>query len=271
MRQKTLLQATGLSPFLTICHSFNDSKSSHSSFNLAINKKKDKKKKKRARAIIYDDTPAPDETPTEAPPEEMLIPAPEPSGHSGSNPVDYEPQHYEDESLLLTTDTDEEPEIKFLVSSRHLILASGYFKAKFTGPWKEASVDPTDGLYHLEASDWDPDALLILMQVIHGRTRLVPRQVNLDMLARITVVVDYYDCHEVIEVFSSIWIDDLNKGLPTEYGRSLILWLLISLVFHKDEIFSTITKTTILKSTTPVPTLGLPISSTVIGELKILV
>ncbi|CCF37178.1 hypothetical protein CH063_08580 [Colletotrichum higginsianum] len=122
----------------------------------------------------------------------------------------------------------EAPKIKYLVSSRHLILASSYFQAKFKGPWMEASTKHADGRYHVEASDWDSDALLTLMQVIHGRHRVVPHQVTLEMLAKIAVHVDYYDCLEVTEIFSSMWIESLQDKLPIQYGRDMILWLLIS-------------------------------------------
>ncbi|KAK1990843.1 hypothetical protein LX36DRAFT_620201 [Colletotrichum falcatum] len=169
-------------------------------------------------------------------------------------------------SALLShnTNIDEEPEIKFLLSSRHLILASRYFNTKLNGAWKEATPDPTDRRYHLEASDWDPDALLVLMNVIHGRTRSVPRSIDCEMLAKIAVLVDYYDCHEVVEVFASMWVDALKNQLPSECGRDLVLWLLISYVFQQDDAFAQITKTAVVKGQGPMPTTNLPIPSIVL-------
>ncbi|OHW97587.1 hypothetical protein CSPAE12_03640 [Colletotrichum incanum] len=160
---------------------------------------------------------------------------------------------------------DDGTEIKFLLSSRHLILASPYFKAKLNGTWKEATPHPFDRRYHLEASDWDPDALLILMQVIHGRMRSVPRRVDCEMLAKIAILVDYYGCHEIIEVLSTIWIDALKDQLPSECNRDLVLWLSISHVFQQDELFSRVTKTAVLESQSPIPTMDLPIRPIIIG------
>ncbi|KAK6215114.1 hypothetical protein QIS74_08133 [Colletotrichum tabaci] len=162
----------------------------------------------------------------------------------------------------------EEPKIKYLVSSRHLILASNYFQAKFKGPWMETSTKHADGRYQVEASDWDSGALLTLMQVIHGRHRVVLRQVSLEMLAKIAVLIDYYDCLEVIEIFSSMWIESLKKSLPTQYGRDMVLWLLISHVFKQDEIFSQMTKIAVTQSKEPVLTLELPIPSIVIDLIE---
>ncbi|KAK2062937.1 hypothetical protein LY76DRAFT_535898 [Colletotrichum caudatum] len=175
----------------------------------------------------------------------------------------------EAEQALLSHDTNahREFEIKFLLSSRHLILASRYYDKKLKGTWEEATSHRADGRYHLEASDWDPDALLILMNVIHGRTKSVPRRVDCEMLAKIAVLVDYYDCHEVVEVFASVWIDALKKQLPSECSRDLVLWLLIAHVFQQDEIFANITKTAVLKGQGPVPTMDLPIPAIVVDSI----
>lgn len=39
--------------------------------------------------------------------------------------------------------------------------------------------------------DWDADALLILMHIMHGQTRRVPRSVSLELLAKIAVLPDH--------------------------------------------------------------------------------
>lgn len=87
------------------------------------------------------------------------------------------------------------------------------------------------------------------------------------MLANIAVLVDYYDCPEVIEIFSSMWIESLQDKLPIQYGRDMTLWLFISYVFQLDNIFSQMTKIAVTQSTEPVMTLELPIPSIVTGEL----
>ncbi|GKT62232.1 hypothetical protein ColTof4_02143 [Colletotrichum tofieldiae] len=217
--------------------------------------KKDKKKSHDIWPLSSVQEPAPE------PPEDIVspdIPAPE-------CPC-IEPGAGEDSPSVQNANIDDETEIKFLLSSRHLVLASRYFNAKLNGTWKEATPHPVDRRYHLEASDWDPDALLILMQVIHGRMRSVPRRIGFEMLAKIAVLVDYYDCHEVMEVISSIWIDALKGQLPSECNRDLVLWLLISHVFQQDDIFSRITKTAVLEGQGPLPTMDLPIPSIIIGE-----
>ncbi|KAK7972426.1 hypothetical protein PG988_006560 [Apiospora saccharicola] len=104
------------------------------------------------------------------------------------------------------------------------------------GPWEESKTCT------LEAFDWDADAMLILMNIIHGRTRRVSRSISLEMLAKIASLVDYYDCHEIVELYADCWISNLKHNLPKEYSRDLVLWLSISCVFSQGSLFQTLTK-----------------------------
>ncbi len=91
--------------------------------------------------------------------------------------------------------------------------------------------------------DDDPDAFEILLNIIHGLTRRVPRRVTLDMLTKLAVLVNYYQMHEVVELFSDTWINTLAKeGLPQSYSTETIRWLLISWVFHKPMEFQAVSR-----------------------------
>ncbi|KAK2774584.1 hypothetical protein CKAH01_13159 [Colletotrichum kahawae] len=120
--------------------------------------------------------------------------------------------------------------IKYLLSSRHLALASRYFESMLKWPGKEASTKSVDGLRHVDASGWDAQAFLVVMMAIHGKFRSISRSVDLEMLAKVAAIVDYYDCHESLEPFSTIWIERLSRAtpLPKTYDRDLLLWLLAS-------------------------------------------
>jgi hypothetical protein len=155
-------------------------------------------------------------------------------------------------------------EVRLRVSSRHLILASAYFRNLLTCAWKEATTS-ADGCRYIYSQDWDEEALTILMHAVHGQTRSVPRIVSLEMLAKIALLVDYYKCHEVIEVFSDMWIQKLRNQLPVHFGRDPILWVFISYVFIQDDIFEEVTRTAIEQSPGEVSSLSLPIPS-VIGK-----
>ncbi|PVH91883.1 hypothetical protein DM02DRAFT_702549, partial [Periconia macrospinosa] len=138
--------------------------------------------------------------------------------------------------------TSEDDEIHYLVSSRHLMLASPWFRRTLTRDgFIEASKDPSDGRYHVLASDWDEEALLILLNIFHVRTRQVPTTVSLEMLAKVAVLVDYYELQnaEVMERDTRDWITELRRSvkIPSTYCRDLMLWICISRVFYMSADF----------------------------------
>lgn len=158
------------------------------------------------------------------------------------------------------------PDIQLRVSSRHLILASPYFKAALNGPWKEAASISANCPHSIHADDWDPEAFLILMHIIHGRNRQVPRRVSLELLAKIAVLVDYYECHETVELFTELWLQELKTHLPVQVGRELTLWLCISWVFGNADVFASMTSIALRQSQGPLATLGLPILEGIVGK-----
>ncbi|KAK1672362.1 hypothetical protein BDP55DRAFT_673662 [Colletotrichum godetiae] len=222
--------------------------------------------------VYYEPEPEAEAHPAPEPePEAEAYPAPEPEIEAYPAPEpepegypDIEPEQEFEAHVAPELEVPERPEVKYLVSSRHLALSSRYFSAKLSGPWIEAAVKHIDGCYHMDATEWDSEALLILMRVIHGKTRSVPRHMDLEMLAKLAVLVDYYECHEVIEIYCPGWIGPLSDKLPADYGRDMVLWLLISHVFQQYDIFQQMTRVAVLKSADPVRTMELPIPSSLV-------
>lgn len=99
-----------------------------------------------------------------------------------------------------TTTPDIAPPVRMRLSSKHLTLASEYCRAAFAHDYAETKAE-SGYAYTLTAETWDHEALRVVMHVIHGQTRKVPRKVSLDMLAKIAVIVDYYKCHEAVDFF----------------------------------------------------------------------
>ncbi|KAH8658308.1 hypothetical protein BX600DRAFT_439476 [Xylariales sp. PMI_506] len=163
----------------------------------------------------------------------------------------------------MTPPQEQELEIRFQLSSKHLMLSSLYFKKMLHRHWKESIVS-TESCHFVDASEWDVEATTILMNIIHGRVRSVPRSVSLEMLAKIAVLVDYYKCHEVVELFADCWIQELRQSLPKEYGRELVLWLTVTWVFAQASLFLDLTEIAIKESKGPILTLDLPIPPVII-------
>ncbi|KAB5536112.1 hypothetical protein GE09DRAFT_341279 [Coniochaeta sp. 2T2.1] len=162
--------------------------------------------------------------------------------------------------------TESAPGVLLKVSTSHLILASDRAKRILMGPWREANAVYPDGLRHWDIEGClDSKALTIVMDIIHGRTRQVPRSLELDMLAKVAVVVDDLQCHEAVEVFSEMWIGEFY--LPTQYTRDLVLWICIASVFQRQDLLDSAIQTAILQCTEEFRTLDLPIPSTVVDAI----
>ena len=157
-------------------------------------------------------------------------------------------------------------EYRLRLSSKHLMLASPYIRDMYSGAWKESTRRDEDGLLSWHVGDlFDPGALTIVMNIIHGLNHKIPRSVDLELLARMAVITDYLECHESMDVFSTIWINGLRSSIPSIYCRELILWIMVSSVFRDQEAFGSATSTAILGAPGEVPSVGLPIPQILIS------
>jgi hypothetical protein len=133
----------------------------------------------------------------------------------------------------------------FLISSKHMILASSVFKAMLQGDFSEGLKLRATGELELPLPDDDPDAFVILLNIIHGHNRKVPRLVDLSLLIRIAILVDKYQMLERVEIFSDMWIDELQgskNGIPKSLTPDVLSWLSISWVFNKADPFRQLTR-----------------------------
>lgn len=179
-------------------------------------------------------------------PVESKVPVPEPTPEPVFEPL-FEPLS---ESLSEPVSKPAPKMMTFLLSSRHLSLASPVLKAMLSGAWSEGMRDESDGLFRLHAEDWDSEALVIVMNAVHGRWSLVPRTVSLEILAKIATIVDYYDIREALQLILSHWMEGFTAwSVPRTLCRETVLWILISWVFKDAAIFGQATKIAILLST----------------------
>jgi hypothetical protein len=121
------------------------------------------------------------------------------------------------------------------------------FKAALTGFWKEGSVTES-GCYEISAEDWDVEAMRVVLSLIHSRTKSIPRTVTLEMLVKIAVLVDYYELHEAVHFFATLWIDALRPSVPKVYSPDIMLWICLSWIFKDAPIFAAVTKLAIEES-----------------------
>ncbi|KAH6972423.1 hypothetical protein BKA56DRAFT_493469 [Ilyonectria sp. MPI-CAGE-AT-0026] len=156
--------------------------------------------------------------------------------------------------------------VRLRVSSRHLILASPVFRRMLEGPWMESQACHGP-LREISVGEWDLEAFIIVLDIIHGHHRLVPRSLSLEMLAKVAVIVNYYDCVEVVEVFSDNWLKELEKDPPKSYGRESILALLASWVFSAVDIFEQMTELAVRNSNCLIQAADLPIPGEILDSI----
>ena len=113
---------------------------------------------------------------------------------------------------------------------------------------------------------YDLDAMLLVMNMIHGRFRQLPSSTDLSTLTRIAVLTDYLQCHEVVEPFVDQWIERLEGQIIQIYSKELIQWLCISQVFEKGHLFKTVTRTALHQARDLIDKAGLPIWDSIEGE-----
>ncbi|KAK3064938.1 hypothetical protein LTS18_001902, partial [Coniosporium uncinatum] len=166
-----------------------------------------------------------------------LFNAPPLPSHVLRVPSDEHPAPLDEASVIVES-------VKIRVSSRHLTLASPYYSDMFKGSMKEADTFRNNGSAQVQVEDIDADALVVVMRIIHGRTREVPRTVTLEILAKIAVIVDLYQCHEAVELFTDMWITHLKTTVPKMYSRDAVLWICISWVFQQRNEFYLATRAT---------------------------
>ncbi|EGU78758.1 hypothetical protein FOXB_10731 [Fusarium oxysporum f. sp. conglutinans Fo5176] len=167
-------------------------------------------------------------------------------------------------------------ELEFRVSTKHLCIASPVFRKMIQGNFQESQ--PKDkGLFEIRTSSWNTQALLVLLDIIHGHHRQVPRDLDLDTIAQIGFLVDYYDCLEIVEVFFDLWqahlsdwwkygriYFDISSIHP--FGESQLLMLFIDLTFRNQVVFKNLTISAILTTSGHIKT-HLPIPSQILDKV----
>lgn len=151
--------------------------------------------------------------------------------------------------------------VSFLVSSAHLKLSSKYFNTLLSDRWSDAQDPPAGGLIAIEVIDCKHHTLQMILDIIHGHTRKVPRQITLDQLAEFSIMVDFFQCVEVVELVAQMWIETLKPQVPTQWSDMIPTWIMISSVFNNEEILSQVSKIAVEEGKGALSTNGLPIPS----------
>ncbi|CVL07278.1 uncharacterized protein FMAN_15367 [Fusarium mangiferae] len=161
-----------------------------------------------------------------------------------------------------TTESPTFIEKHFLCSQKHLTLASRRASKLFLSPFKEASKQD-DGLYHWNFGDvFDMEAFEVVLKIIHGKTRGVPQDADLDFLSKIACIVDDLECYDALSFCTEKWLSTYGgffRPLPEKMDKSLAQFILVSFVFAHKYIFRDSTKQAARYTCEGMPTFDLPI------------
>ncbi|KAK5094382.1 hypothetical protein LTS08_008601 [Lithohypha guttulata] len=112
--------------------------------------------------------------------------------------------------------------VRMKVPSKHLAFASPVFAGMISVRGQDESDDTWT---EIPLAGDDIHALKILLNIIHGHHRKVPRKVERPMLWEALRLIDKYEFHEVTEVFTDIWYGELRQKLPTGPDNDLASWI----------------------------------------------
>jgi hypothetical protein len=156
------------------------------------------------------------------------------------------------------------------VSAKHLTLASPIFKETLSGRWKEGLCLLKEGSVEIPIRDWDLEAFLILMDIFHCQALNLPREICLELLAKVAVLADCYQSQTLVRFFAEIWIGHLRRKIfPTIYSRDSMLWVWVSWNFRQFFEFEKSTSIAISQSNGLITSLDLPIPAKVIGKCQV--
>ena len=182
-----------------------------------------------------------------------------------------------EEEEVVVEPAEEEPdeivsshEVRCVVSSRHLMLASEHFRTTLGGDSKEAKVLKSRGHVKIRLAI-ELETMVILLNIIHGASRKVPRQVTLNVLRQLAVLVSGFGMLETVEFFSDTWIDNLMRDeLPKGYDKRVLSLMFVFWVFNRPTEFKDMTRLAQRESTEKLieDVKDIPIARNIVGKFS---
>ncbi|KAF5534763.1 hypothetical protein FNAPI_12272, partial [Fusarium napiforme] len=158
----------------------------------------------------------------------------------------------------------------FLCSQKHLTLASRRASKLFSSTFKEASKQD-DGLYHWNFGDvFDVQAFEVVLKIIHGKTRGVPQDAELDLLSKIASIIDDLECYDALSFCAERWLL-MYRGfytLPKRMDKTLAQLILVSFVFADKGIFQSCIQRAARYTCEGMPTFDLPFRADIPSRIE---
>jgi hypothetical protein len=150
-----------------------------------------------------------------------------------------------DMHLVNGVDNSQPGDLRIKASSKHLSLASKPLRKKLSTANGNLPTVQYDGRVHLRVEGYDPTAVTIVLNAIHGKSSWVPKSLYLESIAKVASFVQAFQCHEAVEAYAERWISRLNAPPPTKYTADTASWIFVSYVFREPELFRSATRAAI--------------------------
>ncbi|KAL3496468.1 hypothetical protein BJX62DRAFT_232577 [Aspergillus germanicus] len=154
------------------------------------------------------------------------------------------------------------------VSSAQLIKSSPFFKGTLTSIWKESARFQEDKEMQIGMPDWDIDALLAVMRLLHNKPRKLPKKPSFKLLAGVCIIADYYQRQDTILACRKWRKNNLVASVPfwSDVGTMVIaLW--VARLFGYSLDFSIISRNLLLRSHGTLDSGGLLIPQGILDEI----
>lgn len=130
-----------------------------------------------------------------------------------------------------------------------------------------------NGIVDISLPDDDPDALKIILQIVHVRHRDVPQKIVMDLMLKVLILADKYQMVGCLAGYTKSWLQgigiDPDEDEPEPDEDKLIGWLTISWILELPAHFRFTTLALILENKGDVAELleELPIPQSLISML----
>lgn len=189
-----------------------------------------------------------------------------------------------------TLDHDKNTKMVFYrVSSHSLALASSYFRSIFNDAEDDATHHAEFGKRLEISQEWDPAALLVILQIVHFQFNNIPAKISdVYFLGKLVVIADYVKCLDVLKPFTEKWLSSLggpwkcknpslplSGTLPTHFRvvttvREATIWAYVSWKLSLGESFKEATISLLFSAKKPIENLALPLNPLILSMLLII-
>lgn len=125
-------------------------------------------------------------------------------------------------------------DIEVRVSSRHLSLASPYFKTLFSSKFKEGAGLHNHGFAKIPMTDDHIDGIMLILRSLHYQHDIP--NISPSLMLQIAWTANKFDLASPIKYWSREWLKKVESHIPTQWNPEVITWLgIVSMLKLEDK------------------------------------